>query len=326
MKTTHALGTLLVSVASVGLVACGGGDDTPAAPATPVETTITGSAVKGPVNGATVTAKKADGTVCGEEKTTNGTYTLKTTCTGDLIIEVSGGKYIDEATGAETTLSSPLKVMVTANGGSVTGVVTPLTTMAFSTAFSSPSAATKAAFDSQAAKVATQFGLNGVNLATTIPTVTGSVNDYGKALKAVSQYLKDTPTATLATITNASFTNNLAGFGTAYSIAYKTANGTTQTFSFDGSAFSLTGTGVGGGSGTCGVTMSGTMTVGNITQPMNLSYCVSGLPGSCDSGNSTLSQAMSTAGQSLPAGVSANISYSYSASCSAGAIPIKIAS
>lgn len=321
MKSNHLLVTLLASAtAGLGLVACGGGDSTPA---TPTETTITGSAVKGPVNGATVTAKKADGTACGEEKTTNGTYTLKTTCTGDLIIEVSGGKYIDEATGLETPLSSPLKVVIAANGGSVTGVATPLTTMAFSTAFSSSSDATKAAFDSQAAKVATQFGLNGVDLSTTTPAVTGSVNDYGKALKAVSQYLKDNPADTLATITNADFKNSLTAFGTAYSAAFNTINGTTVTMNFDGSAFNVGGTGAGGGSGTCGVTVTGSVSVAGITAPVNMSFCYKGLQGTCDSGNSALSQAV--AGQGGLAGA-VNMKYSYSATCPAGAIVYNITS
>jgi hypothetical protein len=313
------LGTLAIATTAV-ITACGGGDTTPAAA---TETTISGSAVKGPVDKATVTAKKADGTACGTTNTTNGIYTLKTTCTGDLIIEVSGGTYTDEATGASTTLSSPLKVMIAANGGTVTGVATPLTTMAFSTAFSGSATPTKAAFDTQATKIATQFGLTGVNLATTEPAVTGTTNDYGKALKAVSQYLKDNPTQTLATVTNATFTSNLTAFGTAYSAAFSSINGTTVTMAFDGTAFNIGGTGAGGGSGTCGVTMTGTVTAQGYTVPLNLSYCVTGLQGSCDSGNSSLSQAV--AGQGGAAGA-ANLQYSYSATCPAGAITFNIAS
>lgn len=316
MKPNHLLlGTLALATTAL-ITACGGSDAA-------TETTISGSAVKGPVNGATVTAKKADGTACGTATTTNGLYTLKTTCTGDLIIEVSGGTYTDEATGASTDLNSPLKVMIAANGGSVTGVVTPLTTMAFSTAFSGSATPTKAAFDTQSAKIATQFGLTGVNLATTEPTVTGTTNDYGKALKAVSQYLKDNPTQTLATITNATFTNDLTAFGTAYNAAFKNINGTTVTMNFDGTAFNIGGTGAGGGSGTCGVTMTGTVTAQGYTAPLNVSYCVKGLQGACDSGNSSLRQAV--AGQNGATGA-ANLQYSYSATCPAGAITFNIAS
>jgi hypothetical protein len=318
MKTTHGIGMLLVSAAGLGLVACGGGSTTSG-----TETTITGSAVKGPVNGATVTAKKADGTLCGTTSTNNGAYTLTTSCTGDLIIEVTGGSYTDEATGNPTTLGSPLKVMIAANGGSVMGVATPLTTMAFSTAFTSSSAATKAAFDTQAARIATQFGLPGVNLATTVPTVTGTANDYGKALKAVSQYLKDNPTQTLATITNATFTSNLATFGTAYNAAFSNINGTAVSLSFDGGTFTVAGTGAGGGSGSCGVTLTGSITAQGIAVPLNLSYCVRGLQGSCDSGNSALSQAVSGQGGAVGA---VDLQYSYSATCPSDAITFNIAS
>ena len=63
-----------------------------------------------------------------------GTYSLNVPFTGDVVVEVSGGTYTDEATNASTALTAPLKVVLNANGGSVTGVVTPLTTMAASTA------------------------------------------------------------------------------------------------------------------------------------------------------------------------------------------------
>ena len=84
---------LLAVPAAALLAACGGSDDaaTPIAPVA-TTTTVSGSAVKGPVNGATVRAKKPDGTACGTATTNaQGTYSLETTCTGDLIIEVSGG-------------------------------------------------------------------------------------------------------------------------------------------------------------------------------------------------------------------------------------------
>ena len=109
---------------------------------------------------------------------------------GDVIVEVSGGTYTDEATNQSTTLTTPLKVVITANGSAVTGVVTPLTTMAYTYAFGSTGTPTAAAFNTMASSVATQFKLTGVNLATTVPTVSGTMNDYGKVLAAVSKYLQ----------------------------------------------------------------------------------------------------------------------------------------
>lgn len=317
MKRSFAYSTVFTATA-LSLLACGG-SDTPIA-----ETTIEGAAVKGPVSNATVTAKKADGTACGSTTTNStGTYTLKTSCTGDVIIEVSNGTYTDEATGNATTLSTPLKVVVAANGSNVTGIATPLTTMAFSTAFTSNSSATKAAFDAQASKIATQFGLTGVNLATTAPAVTGTANEYGKALKAISQYLKDNPTQTLATVTNATFRDSLQSFGTAYNAAFNSINGTTVSLNFDGSAFNISGTGAGGGSGSCGVTVSGTVSTAGFSVPINMSYCMQGLQGSCDAGNTSLSQAV--AGQGGLAGA-VNLQYTYSSTCPAGAITFNITS
>ena len=130
---------LLAVPAAALLAACGGSDDaaTPIAPVA-TTTTVSGSAVKGPVNGATVRAKKPDGTACGTATTNaQGTYSLETTCTGDLIIEVSGGTYTDEATNQSRALDTPLRVVVAANGGTVTGIATPLTTMAYTYAFGS---------------------------------------------------------------------------------------------------------------------------------------------------------------------------------------------
>uniref|UniRef100_UPI00356AAF22 hypothetical protein n=1 Tax=Hydrogenophaga sp. TaxID=1904254 RepID=UPI00356AAF22 len=255
MKLAHLLLTGLVGL----IAACGGGGSS-------VTTSVSGAIVKGPVNGATVTFKRPDGSVIATTTTNStGAYSLALSYSGDLVIEASGGTYLDEATGTTTTLATPMKAVLTANGGSVTGMVTPLTTMAYTYAFPSGSAVTASGFNSMASKVAAQFKLPGVNLVSTLPNVTGTPNDYGKVLAAVSQYLKDNPVG-LAALINTSFnTAQWASFSTAFSTAYATAvPGSAITFSFDGSAFSIGGTGAGGGSGTCGVAASGTVTTGNI--------------------------------------------------------------
>lgn len=324
---------LLTTLAAAALAACGGGDNTTltAAPAATVTTTISGSAVKGPVSGATVTVKRPDGTACATTPaavttTASGSYSLNTVCTGDVLVEVTGGNYLDEASNTTTPLSTPLRVMVATNGGTVTGVATPLTTMAYSYAFRTPAAAssaTAAAFNAQATRIATQFGLGSVNLATTVPVVSGTPDAYGNALRAVSQYLRNNPQTTLATVTNASFTTqaDFTAFSTAYNTAFRTINGTTASVSFDGTAFNFTGTGVGGGSATCGVNLKGTVTTQGFSVPLNLDYCYTGLPGACDSGNSSLNQ--SVAGQGGLAGV-ANLAYTYSATCAPGALTVNL--
>ena len=162
------------------MAACGGGGGSSSSSGT--STTISGSAVKGPVNNATVTVKNAaSGAVLGTTTTSStGTYTLSVPFSGDVVVEVSDGTYIDEATNATTPLATPMRVVINANGGNVTGVVTPLTTLAYTYAFGTsgaPATPTATAFNAVAANLATQFQLTGVNLATTVPAVTGTVND-----------------------------------------------------------------------------------------------------------------------------------------------------
>ena len=314
-----------MATAALVVAGCGGDPGGAAAGAGAVSTTLSGSVVKGPVGSATVTAKKADGTACGSTTTnTAGAYTLSTTCTGDLIIEATGGTYLDEATNASKTLSSPMKVVITAAGGSVTGVVTPLTSMAYSIAFGTDSAASKTAFDTQMSKTAAQFGLPGVNLSTTLPIVTEGSNAYGNALKAISQYLKDNNGTTLATFTAPTFTTQSAldAFAASYNTAFRVINGVASSVTFNLNGFTITGTGAGGGSGTCGITAAGNVSAGGFTVPVSFSYCVTGiLGGSCDASNTTLNQ--SVAGQGGLAGA-VNLSYTYSAVCPAGAIQINL--
>lgn len=315
---------LLAVPAAALLAACGGSDDaaTPIAPVA-TTTTVSGSAVKGPVNGATVRAKKPDGTACGTATTNaQGTYSLETTCTGDLIIEVSGGTYTDEATNQSRVLDTPLRVVVAANGGTVTGIATPLTTMAYTYAFGSGAPVSHAAFTTQAQTLATQFGLSGVNLATTLPQVTGTTNAYGDSLRALSRYMADN-NRTLATITNAAFANagDLTAFNTLYNNAL-IAVGSPVRVNFTATGFNLAGTGAGGGSGTCGVNVQGTVTANGFTVQLNVNYCVTGIAaGSCTSGNSSLSQALG--GQQGIVGA-ANLQYAFSASCAAGAFTINL--
>lgn len=305
------------------LAACGGGSGT-VTPATPVTTTISGSAVKGPVSGATVTVKNAaTGAVLGTTTTgPGGAYTLGVQFTGDVIVEVSGGTYTDEATGASTTLTTPLRVVLNANGGNVTGIVTPLTTMAYTQAFQGGTAVTTSAFDARAQALASQFGLSGVNLATTLPQVTGTTNAYGDSLRALSRYMADNG-RTLATVTNAVFANagDLSTFNTLYNDALA-RTGSSMRVTFTANGFNISGSGAGGGTGTCGVNVQGTITANGFTVPLDLNYCIAGIAaGSCTSGNASLSQALNSQQGVVGA---ANLAYTYAAACAAGAFTITL--
>lgn len=324
--------TVLAAIPSMFiLVSCGGGgggnNSTAVATPTPTPSTmISGAIVKGNVSGATVTFKNATtGAVLATTTTdANGNYTINAPFSGDVVIEASGGTYTDEATNRPTTLSTPLRAVLNVAGTQVTGVVTPLTSMAYTYAFSSASTpVTAAAFNTMSANIANQFKLSGVNLTTAMPAVTGTMNDYGKVLAGMSKYLQ-VNNASLQSVINTPYTAAqltlfTQNFNTAYAQAFP---GSPITFNFDGSAFNIGGTGVGGGTGTCGVAVSGSVTVGPTTVPLNLSYCVTGIAaGSCAAGNSSLAQTLGAQG-GLAGGV--NLAYTFSATCAPGAININL--
>ena len=256
---------LAASSVAVLLVACGGGGDgTPAATPTPVTTTISGSAVKGPVSGATV--RVLDAATRSELGTTTtgtgGSYSLSVPFTGDVIVEVTGGTYTDEATGASTQLSAPLRVVLNANGGTVTGVVTPLTTMAYTYAFSAGKTVSASAYNTMATTLASQFQLGSTNLATTVPVVSGSLNDYGKVLAALSKYMQLNSVNLQSLVSTAYTTAQWTQFSGAFTSAYSNAiSGSNITFSFDGTKFVIDGAGTGTGGGTGGTGGTGNLTV-----------------------------------------------------------------
>lgn len=323
---SRALTCISTVTASVLLASCGGSDgpSTTTTPTTTAASVVTGSVVKGNVSGATVTVKNAaTGAALGSGTTdANGAYSVSTTFTGDVVVEASGGTYTDEATNLSTALSTPLKAVVAVAPGSSTAMVTPLTTMAYANAFpTATTAVTAAAYNTQASNVAKLFKLNG-NLTTTMPTVSGSaLNDYGRALAGLSKYMQAN-SATLASLTAAAFTTDQwTKFAPAYNAAFN-AYYPNLSFSLDGTAFNISGTGVGGGNGTCGVEVKGSVTTAGITVPIAFNYCVNGIAaGSCTSGNSSISQALS--GQSGLAG-GVNLQYTFSAACAPGAFTINI--
>ncbi|MEO7642746.1 MAG: hypothetical protein ABIU07_15110, partial [Ramlibacter sp.] len=171
------------------MAGCGGGGDDSPAPAAATTTTVSGTVVKGPVNGANVCAFKAIATGKGDQikcvtTSATGTYSLDITYTGDVVIEASGGTYTDEATGASKTLSDPMQVVVASQGGATVGIITPLTAVAYNAARGLNGGVTSVNFGAASTSVAGQFQLSGVNLATTTPTVTGTANNYGMILRA----------------------------------------------------------------------------------------------------------------------------------------------
>lgn len=321
------------ALATAGLLAaCGGGSSSPT-------TTVSGSVVKGPVNAAQVCAYKAAATGKGDQikcvtTTSTGTYTMDLDYVGDVVIEASGGTYTDEATGVTKTLSDPLQVVLNAQGSAATGVVTPLTSVAYSLSKAASGGVSSANFATAATSVASQFQLSGVNIATAVPAVSGTTNAYGQILKAVSQYVANGNTlASFITFTSPTTIQ------VAFNSAYAAANGATVSFNL-GSTTASTGTGTGtgtvpgtgtgtgtGGTGTgtgtgtgsssasCGITVagSGTVVASGFTVPFTLpatKVCVTGVPAaSCTAGNAQLQSA--AAGGATPSG-NYTLSYTYS--------------
>jgi hypothetical protein len=292
---------------------CGGSDSPPATPAA-TTTTLSGSAVKGPVNGATVRALTLAGAVLGTTTTSaTGTYSLSIDYSGAVVLEVNGGTYIDEATGVSTALNQ-LKAIVNAGGGAQTVNLTPLTYLAYGYSNN-----TLTGFNTALTNAASQFGLGSTNLLTTLPVVTGTTNDYGRVLRAMSKHVQNLGSGlTFEQYMGQMFTAaNLASMQTNFSVAFNAINGAGSplTFAFNGAGITIAGTGVGGGSGTCGVGVNGN--VQGI--PVNFNYCVTGLVGQCVGDNISLNTALAGA---AAAGV--NLTYTYSNSCSPGATPIVI--
>lgn len=317
--------TLLAGCLSAAglLVACGGGSSS-----TPT-TTVTGSVVKGPVNGATVCAYKATSTGKGDSikcvtSNSTGGYTMDLEHVGDVIIEATGGNYTDEATGVTKSLSDPLQVVLNTQGGAATGMVTPLTTVAYSLAKNMTGGISSGNFATAATSVASQFQLGTVNITATAPVVSGSTNAYGQVLRAVSQFVANGNS--LGTLLSFSSPTTLQA---ALSSAFQTINGTPVTFSFSsGSAAPAPTTPPAQGSPSaqsCGITVSGSgsVTAQGFTVPFNLPatrICVTNVPAaSCTAGNTGLQSLASAA--ATPAGsYSLTYNYSYTPDDCAGAI------
>jgi hypothetical protein len=168
-------------------MACGGGSGS--------SDPVTGFLSKGPVTGASCEAFSvsggAKGTSLGEIKSTAaGSVNFGSlNYTGTALIECSGGSYTDEATGTTITPAPAMNAVVNmAPGGNY--VISPLTQLAYSMAGSN----LQDAIDTHNADVADQFGLDGVDITSQVPTdlnTTAAGNDaagkYGLVLAAISQ-------------------------------------------------------------------------------------------------------------------------------------------
>lgn len=210
------LPALVATAVAAALAACGGGGggagDAPGGsePGVPlVTTTITGSAVEGPVSGATVTAYTVTGGMrgfpVGSTATTdaNGAFVMSVPVAGGpLMFQVTGGTYVDEATGGTVTFA-PGQVMTSILSSLASGTasvqVTPLTAMAQAMAAGMPGGMTPANIDAANTAMGAYFMVGDiVHTPPLNPLVTGSgtgvaapMANYGMALAAMAQYAKN---------------------------------------------------------------------------------------------------------------------------------------
>ncbi len=286
-----------VAAMALTLVAC---DDDDGAPAAASSATVSGTVVKGPINGATVNIYAADATTGakGSLLTTTttgagGTYNATVAQAGPVLVEVTGGTYVDEATGTTKTLSETMRVMVTATaGGTVTGIVTPLTTAAYALGQvgGTGTNVSIATYNAALTSIATQFNLTGTNLVTTVPSVTGTTNAYGQILRAVSQYV-----ASGGTLNTFLTWTSPTSFSGSFSTAYGLINGVSYTFNFNANGVTTGNVNVGGGAGTCGVNVKGTVSTGGFSAPVDTTICLTGIPeGSCTDTSQNVTQSISS--------------------------------
>jgi hypothetical protein len=206
--------TLLIGSLSL-LFGCGGGGSGTTTLGGPGGTTgangmISGTAVKGPVGGGTVTAyavtngtmgmKLASGTTDpqGNFNLSIGTYS------GPVMLQMSGGTYVDEATGATVTMA-PGDVMTAvmtslSTGTTVTGIqITPLTSMAQAMANNMAGGMSDANINAANTAMGNYFIVNDIlHTQPMNPLVSGSgstttqdMKNYGMAIAAMSQSAKD---------------------------------------------------------------------------------------------------------------------------------------
>jgi hypothetical protein len=198
MKIKYFFG-LGVSLAVLMLSGCGGGDGGVA----PVATTINGMAAKGPINGGTVkvfairSGQVDRSSPIGQgQSDSSGNYSVPVgVFSGPVMVEVTGGTFSDEATGAVVTLNSStfLRAVVpdTTAGATTTVAVTPLTELAYKKALGTGEF-TAVSIDQANKAIAAIFNLT--EIVAKLP-VAGGADDaqknYAFALGVFSQFVHD---------------------------------------------------------------------------------------------------------------------------------------
>ncbi len=170
---------------------------------------MSGTAVKGPVSRGTVAAYAIDNGMMGAQigsapTDASGNFTLAMgTYGGPVMLQMTGGSYVDEATGSTMPMMSG-DALVTclptlASGSTTTGIeMTPLTSMACSRAKSMTGGITDANINTANTAVGSYFSVSDiVHVMPMDPTLAGSgtsatqdQRNYGMSIAAMSEYAK----------------------------------------------------------------------------------------------------------------------------------------
>lgn len=197
-KTMQVVSTFPFLIVVLALAACGGGGGSSGDSS---GTTLSGVASKGPLDGASICAyalrEGQRGDQIGSCATSDaaGHYRLDLAdYRGDVLIEASGGSYIDEATGLSTPLVTPLRTLETdVAGGALSTAVTPLTEITTRLAEAN-GGLDRARFDAAAARVEREFGVDDIRH--TLPAnalqpdahAAEAQRQYGLALAGIAQF------------------------------------------------------------------------------------------------------------------------------------------
>ena len=193
-----------VVICSLMLVACGGGGNG----SRTNSVIVSGVASKGLLKDSTVCAytvvNGAQGVQVGTCSSTSGdgsgSYSVDVAgYTGPIMLQVSGGTYIDEATGTTVTLSTPLRSVVSNLTTSSTVAVSALTELAYQLAAGASGGMTPSNIQAAVTSAQNNFGL--LDIVGTMPInalnvpagASAQQKNYSLALAAVSQYLAEKP-------------------------------------------------------------------------------------------------------------------------------------
>ncbi len=171
---------------------------------------ISGTAVKGPISGGTVTAFAITNGTMGMQLASGttdsqGNYNISIgDYTGPIMLQMSGGTYVDEATGA-TVAMAPGDVMTAvmtslSSGATVTGIqITPLTSMAQAMAHNMAGGMSDANITAANTAIGNYFMVSDIlHTQPMNPLVPGSgtgatqdMRNYGMAIAAMTEYAKN---------------------------------------------------------------------------------------------------------------------------------------